>query len=204
MTTISVDALVWSQQCTRTPIDMLITVLTEEDVGRYRALMLEAYAQAPDAFTSTLDERAAEPLSWWARRIAGANGMTAVFGAFEGQELIGTVAVEFSERPKTRHKAHLLGMYVKPTVRGLGTGRKLVEAVLDYLRRRPGIASVGLTVTEGNKSATKLYLRAGFVEFGTEPMAILTPSGYKAKVHMWRAIVQPTHLDPDEKIPTEA
>ena len=166
--------------------------------------MLEAYARAPDAFTSTLDERAAEPLSWWARRVASPNGITAVFGAFEGQELIGTVAVEFSERSKTRHKAHLIGMYVKPAARGRGTGRKLVDAVLEYLRRRPGIASVGLTVTEGNNSATKLYHRAGFVEFGTEPRAILTPCGYKAKVHMWRAIVQPTHLDPDEKITTEA
>lgn len=166
--------------------------------------MLEAYAQAPDAFTSTRDERAAEPTSWWARRVASPNGTTVVFGAFEGQELIGTVALEFSERAKTRHKAHLIGMYVKPSARGLGTGRKLVEAALEHFWKRPGIASVGLTVTEGNESAIKTYRRAGFVEFGSEPMAILTPSGYKAKVHMWRAIVRPTHLDPSDEVQNEA
>ena len=42
-----------------------------------------------------------------------------------------------------------------------------------------------LTATEGNDSAINLYRAVGFEVFGVEPMAIRTPSGYKAKVHMW-------------------
>ena len=164
---------------------MTVAVLTPEDVQRYRALMLEAYAQAPDAFTSTPEEREAEPESWWIRRIADPSGMTVAFGAFQGQDLVGTVALEFSAKPKTRHKAHLIGMYVKPNARGTGAGRALVQAALGHLQERPGISCVTLTVTHGNESAIRLYRNAGFVEFGTEPMAILTPSGYRAKVHMW-------------------
>ena len=72
---------------------MTVAVLTPEDVQRYRTLMLEAYAQAPDAFTSTPEERAAEPESWWIRRIADPIGMTVAFGAFQDQELVGTVAL---------------------------------------------------------------------------------------------------------------
>jgi ribosomal protein S18 acetylase RimI-like enzyme len=43
---------------------------------------------------------------------------------------------------------------------------------------------LNLTVTEGNEPAINLYQSVGFKVFGTEPMAILTPSGFKAKVYM--------------------
>ena len=81
---------------------MTVAVLTAADFQNYRALMLEAYAQSPEAFTSTPEERAAEPESWWLRRIADPNGLTVVFGAFQDEDLVGTVAVEFSGKPKTR------------------------------------------------------------------------------------------------------
>jgi RimJ/RimL family protein N-acetyltransferase len=165
-----------------------VTILTAADVARYRALMLEAYAQAPDAFTSTPDERAAEPQSWWLRRIADPGGLTVAFGAFQDHELVGTVALEFSAKPKTRHKALLIGMYVTPLARGCGAGAALITAAMDHLARRPGITVVTLTVTLGNESAIRLYEQAGFAQFGVEPMAILTPSGYRAKVHMHREV----------------
>ena len=34
------------------------------------------------------------------------------FGDFEGSSLVGTVALEFSAKPKTKHKALVIGMYV--------------------------------------------------------------------------------------------
>lgn len=41
-----------------------------------------------------------------------------------------------------------------------------------------------LTVTEGNASAVRLHESAGLRAFGTDPMAVCTGVGYKAKVHM--------------------
>jgi ribosomal protein S18 acetylase RimI-like enzyme len=162
-----------------------VAVLVSADAARYRALMLEAYAQAPDAFTSTPQEREAEPESWWVRRIADPAGASVVFGACQGQALVGAVALEFSAKPKTRHKAHLIGMYVQPGARGSGAGKLLLAAAMAHLRTRcPDITVVVLTVTEGNTSAIRLYQSSGFAAFGTEPMAIRTPDGYKAKVHM--------------------
>ena len=49
---------------------MQITPLTAAHAPVYRTLMLEAYAQAADAFTSTAEERAREPLTWWEQRLA--------------------------------------------------------------------------------------------------------------------------------------
>jgi RimJ/RimL family protein N-acetyltransferase len=150
--------------------------------------MLHAYEHAADAFTSTVEERAAEPESWWAQRIADPNGNSAAFGAFRESELVGTVALEFSGKPKTKHKVLVIGMYVLAEHRGAGAGRALVQAAVKYAKAYPGATTMTLTVTEGNEPAIALYRSFGFQEFGVEPMAILTPSGYKAKVHMWRSL----------------
>lgn len=153
--------------------------------------MLQAYELAADAFTSTAAERRNEPASFWVRRIADPSGMSAVFGAVEGSALLGTVALEFSARAKTRHKALLMGMYVSPEARGRGAGRALLEAAVGCARAREGTHQLTLTVTEGNTPALDLYTRAGFEPYGVEPLAILTPGGYKAKVHMWLALRRP-------------
>lgn len=163
---------------------MRIVALTAVDAPQYRELMLEAYVQAADAFTSTAEERAREPLSWWVHRIASGSGLNQSFGAFQADLLVGTVALEYSAKPKTRHSALLLGMYVRPGVRRLGAGRALMQAAIAAARARPGLRVLSLTATEGNEAAIRLYESAGFSAWGVEPCAILTPSGYKAKVHM--------------------
>jgi ribosomal protein S18 acetylase RimI-like enzyme len=164
---------------------MRIVPLQPSDATQYRALMLEAYELAADAFTTTAAERTAEPESFWIKRIADPNGMGLALGAFEGNELVGTVALEFSAKSKTRHKAVLIGMYVTPNARRTGAGRSLVTAAVSCAQARDGILLVTLTVTEGNAPAITLYSSAGFQAFGIEPLAIHTPSGYKGKVHMW-------------------
>jgi ribosomal protein S18 acetylase RimI-like enzyme len=168
---------------------MQVTRLAPEHASQYRDLMLHGYEHEPDAFTSTPEERAAMPLSWWANRAADPEGKGIAFGAFSGERLVGTVALEFSSKPKTRHKAHLIGMYVMETWRGQGIGRQLVSAAIAHVLASPGISVLTLTVTEGNQSAVALYESAGFRAFGVEPMAILTPGGYKGKIHMWREVV---------------
>jgi RimJ/RimL family protein N-acetyltransferase len=60
-----------------------------------------------------------------------------------------------------------------------------VRAALAAARARPGVRVVTLTVTEGNDAAVGLYARCGFRAFGTEPLAIATPAGFRSKVHMW-------------------
>ncbi|MBX2991103.1 MAG: GNAT family N-acetyltransferase [Bacteroidetes bacterium] len=164
---------------------MRVARLIASDLPRYRELMLHAYATAPDAFTSTAEERAAEPDSWWLNRITDPSGQSQAFGAFHENLLVGTVTVEFELKPKTRHKAKLIGMFVHESSRGQGAGAMLVQAALTAAGSRPGVRVVTLTVTEGNAPAVGLYERYGFRQFGVEPMAIATPEGFRSKVHMW-------------------
>jgi RimJ/RimL family protein N-acetyltransferase len=170
---------------------MHICTLTASDAAAYRDLMLEAYVLAADAFTSTADERVRAPESWWIKRIADPSGLSASFGAKVGDDLVGTVAIEYSPKPKTKHAALIIGMYVRASARGKGIGRALLDAAIDHASQRPGTLILTLTVTEANESAIRLYREVGFQAWGTQPMAIATPAGYKGKVHMWRAVIAP-------------
>ena len=167
---------------------MTVAVLTASNAAPYKALMLHAYKHAADAFTSTPEERAKEPDEWWIKRIAHPEGMTVAYGDFEGANLVGTVALEFSAKPKTKHKALVVGMYVMPAARGKGSARALLQAAVEFCKQRGDIRAVQLEVTEGNMPAVTLYESLGFIAYGVEPMAVLTPAGFRSKVHMWLSL----------------
>ena len=165
---------------------MTIRRLELMDTHAYRGLMLDAYARHPEAFTSSMEERAALPFAWWQSRVSPEpDAPEIVIGAFRGPLLVGTVGVEFDRRFKARHKAFLFGMYVDPSARRSGIGARLVEAALATARSRPGVGLAQLTVTGGNDAARALYERAGFVVFGDEPYAVAVHGGYVSKLHMW-------------------
>jgi GNAT superfamily N-acetyltransferase len=153
----------------------------------YRALMLEAYASHPESFTSTAEERAVLPMSWWEERLSGdAGASSVVIGAWLGERLIGAAGILFETRAKLRHSASIFGMYVLPAHRRSGAGRALVEAAVDEARARPHVRNLQLTVTEGNTAAEELYARCGFRRWGVQPAAVAVGNTLIGKVHMWR------------------
>lgn len=165
---------------------MLVTRLNPTDAETYRALMLEAYALHPDAFTTSVEERGVLPISWWEARLApGTSANEVVFGAFMEGELVGVAGLSFDTRLKTRHKSRLFGVYVTGRFQSQGIGRKLIDEALRYAKSLPDITMTQLTVTAGNISALKLYESSGFMPFGTEPFAVRVGAGYVSKVHMW-------------------
>lgn len=169
----------------------LVRRLTPADAPAHRALMLEAYAQSPDAFTSTVAEREGLPLSWWAARMSDAPGAAElVCGAFDGDALLGAAGLAFEQRERTRHKATLFGMYVRPAARGRGVARRLVEAVLAQARSSPLTELVQLTVTESNTAAVHLYTSCGFETFGTEPCAVKLGERHVTKLHLWQRVAR--------------
>jgi len=168
---------------------MPIRRLVPADAAAYRTLMLDAYRDHPDAFTSTPEERAAQPLDGWAWRLApGADADQRVFGALEGDQLLGVAGWQREPRVRTRHRAELFGMMVAAPARGRGVGRALVEAVLADLRATAGMVAVRLTVTDGNRAAERLYVGCGFVRCGLEPMAVRVGERFLDKAVMWRPV----------------
>ncbi len=164
---------------------MHIAPLAPDNAMAYKALMLHAYEQAADSFTSIPQERALQPDSWWLNRIADPADLSFVWGAFAGQALVGTVSLEFSARAKTRHKALVVAMFVHENFRGQGLARQLMQSAVAHAMARQGLRVLQLEVTQGNAAAEQLYQSLGFQPYGVEPMAVWTANGFKSKVHMW-------------------
>ena len=150
----------------------MIRPLGPEDVAAFRDIRLEALRLSPEAFGSTYERESAQPLEFFAGRLASST----IFGGFEGDTLLGIAGFKQEEGLKERHKAMLVGMYVRPAARGTGLGRRLVEAVLDHARGR--VEQVILAVVADNEAAQRLYAGAGFVEYGLQPEALKQDGRY--------------------------
>ncbi|TFZ04566.1 GNAT family N-acetyltransferase [Ramlibacter rhizophilus] len=161
---------------------MHIRRLVATDAAAFRALRLRALKEHPDAFTSSWEEDSRVPLDESARRLASATA--AFWGAF-GIELglVGMAGLERSVRAKARHKGTVVAMYVAPEAGRRGIGAMLLEALFAHARSE-GLQDLVLTVTCGNEAALRLYERAGFRAFGSEPRAILVDGQAFTKVHM--------------------
>lgn len=161
---------------------MQIRRLDADDAPAYRALRLRGLKDHPDAFTSGHEEDAAQPMEFTHRRLR-ADAQT-LWGAFDGDALVGIVGLDRELRIKNRHKASVVGMYVAPEAAGRGVGRALLDALLATARHE-GLELLVLTVTEGNAAATALYERVGFRSFGIEPRAIKVDGVAHGKNHMY-------------------
>lgn len=164
---------------------MPVIRLTPPYVESYRALMLQAYARHPEAFTSSVAERETLPLDWWQSRLSESNDHQLFFGAVHEGQLAGACGLSLETRPRSAHKATLIGMYVQAEQRRHGWGQQLVEAALTHARSLAQLRLVQLTVTQGNDSAQRLYERCGFVPYGLEPLAVTLNEGYTSKLLMW-------------------
>ena len=163
--------------------------LVPDDAEAYRAVSLQAYAEAADAFTATRAEREPLPLDWWARRLRlGLGAPERVLGAFDGDALVGVAGLRRGVRPRTAHKAALFGLAVLDSHRGRSLGRALVEAVVAEAAASDGVVVVGLTVTEPNRAARALYASCGFRAFGVEPLAVRMGDRFVPLVHMARRV----------------
>jgi GNAT superfamily N-acetyltransferase len=138
--------------------------LLPDDWAAVREVRLDALAQAPDAFASTLEREQAFDEPEWRRRLAA----TAYFGAWPAGRLAGIVAA-FPETgpqaPAMEHATpgtwHLVAMWVSPEHRGQGIAEQLVAAVCDLARSR-GAGRVALWVADANPRARAVYRRLGF------------------------------------------
>ena len=168
---------------------MELRVLESGDVEAFTALRLAALRECPTAFSSSYEEECDIPLARRAERMAPDRD-NAIFGAFDGHTLVGTVGLHRERGRKLAHKAVIWGVYVTPPFRRRGVGRLLLERVLAHATSMPGLLQVTLGVNTENTAAIALYESLGFETFGLERGFLLVDGVLYDERHMVRAVAR--------------
>jgi ribosomal protein S18 acetylase RimI-like enzyme len=168
-----------------TSLATAIRRLHPEEGALFRAIRLEALATSPEAFGTTYEKQAADPMSYFTETLQEAT----VFGAFHGGEIVGMAGLRREPGERKQHKGVLWGMYVRPAAEGRGLGRALVQAVLTQARGM--VEQVQLLVVTDNERARRLYESEGFVIYGLERQALKLGERYLDEYLMVRFLGGP-------------
>lgn len=162
---------------------MTIRQLTPADATAFREIRLLALQTESNAFGSSYEEeheRTIERFAEWLKRSPDST----VFGAFDGDNIVGTVGLARDGKAKTRHKAVIWGMYTRAEYRGREVGRKLMQAAMAAAREMQDIEQVLLCVAAENVPAKSLYASFGFERFGYERNAMKVGGRYVDEEHL--------------------
>lgn len=142
---------------------MAVRTLVPDDVELYRDIRLRALAGDPGAFGSTYEREVAFTADEWRSRLNGIDGRPAAFfiDELEGRT-VGTAGIAYTEWDPA---PMIVGMWVDPAARGQGSGRRLLDATIEWASARE-VPEVMLWVVKDNDAAIALYERYGFVASG--------------------------------------
>jgi ribosomal protein S18 acetylase RimI-like enzyme len=139
---------------------MDVQILRADDWRLWRHLRLQALADSPGMYGSTLAEwtGAGDSEERWRQRFSAVPLNVVVHDEGAPVGIVGAY-----EQPGGA--VELISMWVDPTARGRGVGDAAVQAVLDWAGGR----DVVLSVKTHNRPAIALYERNGFVDAGPSP-----------------------------------
>ena len=142
---------------------MAVRALSEEDVEIYRDIRLRALAADPDAFSSTYDREVAFTAAEWRSRLTDSpERPSSVFLDEVDRRAVGTAGIAYTELDPA---PMVVGMWVDPAARGVGSARRLLAATIAWATAQ-GSPEVVLWVVRDNERAIGLYRNAGFVPSG--------------------------------------
>ena len=163
---------------------VVIRRLERADAEAFQAIRRDALVESPFAFGASPSDDLASSLPWIIDALERPD--QAVFGAF-APELVGTAGVFRVAGDKFAHKARIWGVYVRPTERGRGFARRLVEAAVAFAESIAGIQQVHLVANAGSRAAS-LYRSLGFVTWGIERGGMLVDGVLSDEEHMVRMV----------------
>jgi ribosomal protein S18 acetylase RimI-like enzyme len=148
------------------------------------ALRQRALAEEPFAFLSSPEDDLARDIAAMRLQLGQNPAASVVFGAFEGEALVGMIGWYRERHLKSAHKSHIWGVYVRPDQRRRGMAGALLATALAHARALDGVAWVQLSVSERSPAAKRVYERAGFFVWGLEPDCIRHGGETAAEFHL--------------------
>jgi ribosomal protein S18 acetylase RimI-like enzyme len=163
---------------------MNIRKLTENDAETLLRLRLRALETDPVSFAESPEELKRTAVEEYASRLRSGGAENFVYGAFDGEQLLGMIGFYRDALLKRRHIGHIWGVFVSPSARGKGVGRALLAEVIKSAKALPGLHCVRLMVAVTQEAARHLYQEEGFRVFGTEPWSLKIGEQYVDENHM--------------------
>jgi len=165
-----------------------IRTLGARDAEALFGLRRESLRDAPLAFLASPEDdlaASAEAVGQLLERPG-----SAVFGAFS-ETLCGMLGLHRGHHLKAAHRVNLWGLFVRQRCRGQGAGEQLLAAAMAQARTLEGARSIHVSVSGAAPAARRLYERAGFSLWGTEPEAIQFEGRLVSEHHMRLALALP-------------
>ena len=124
---------------------------------------------------------------WKASLEAAGRGERVVFGAYDGDVLVGTVTLLLDCPPNQPHRAEIAKMMTRVSRRGEGIARSLMEAA-ERMAIEKGRSLLNLDTAE-DEGAAGLYEKMGFQRTGVIPDYALKPhGGLTGTIIYWKRI----------------
>jgi len=159
-------------------------VLLPDDWRLWREVRLQALAEAPHAFTSTLaywQGEGDQEQQWRARlAIPGSRNLIAYLGEHAAGMASGVPASDDPDGIELR------SLWVSPGARGKGVGDRFLDDIEQWAAGL-GLRTMRLSVMPSNHAAMRLYRRHGFND--TREQGDPTPDGTSRKIVMEKPIV---------------
>ena len=132
----------------------------------------------PDEITFTAEEEGE-----YLREKTDSDNEAEILAEIDGR-IVGTAGIErVGKHEKIAHRCDF-GVSVEKDYWGLGIGRELLYACVECAKAA-GYSQMELEVVADNERALRMYLNAGFVEYGRNPRTFLSRyTGYQEVIYM--------------------
>lgn len=141
--------------------------LEHADVHLFKRIRLEALRADPSAYAAGYEDWARLSDEEWLMRMN-----EPVFTVLKGDEPVGLAGLMRQRSSKMAHRATIVMVYLRQSLRGTGLASDLMKALAAHAREI-GIRQLELTVSAENPAAICFYKREGFIEVGRIPAALL-------------------------------
>ena len=162
-------------------MSLTVRKLEETDWKNFKAIRLEALKTYPNVFLSNLAEEREKDDDYWRSFLTDSS--CALFGAYDGDKIVGLTAIFTWKGDETGQSAILAMSYRKPEYRGRDLGKMFYDARLEWAKNTPQLQKIRVSHREGNAESRGANQRAGFEYVGKE--MIKWPDGKEDWEHLY-------------------
>lgn len=155
--------------------------LTESDIQTYHDIRLSCLQAHPNSFGSTYEEEIKKKDFKFDGYLREGHQENFLLGVFAEGNCVGICGFIKEEGIRTKHRGHLVQIYVRKAFQGKGIGREMISRTIDQAFDHIGLEQILLGVITENDQANHLYETLGFQEYGRIKQYLKVKDGYLDK-----------------------